>query len=78
MVFVCRLVIHPVRGWVVDRVVGGAELLAVAGMGLLQMGYGWELGDGVLTVAAGVELVGWKFAVDLEWFGHVFLLDFGH
>jgi hypothetical protein len=41
------------------------------------LGDGWELGQDVLAVAAGVELVGREYSVDFEWFEHGFS-PFGH
>jgi hypothetical protein len=47
-------------------------MVAAVSMGVLvdirKAGNGWELGDGALAFAAGVELVGRKFAVDLDGF----------
>jgi hypothetical protein len=45
-------------------------MVAAVSMGILigvrKAGNGREMGDGALAVAAGVELVGRKFAIDLD------------
>jgi hypothetical protein len=57
-----------------DVVVGGVFWLLEVVAGYRTIEDRRRLGKDALAGAAGVQLVGWKLAIDFEWFRHVFLL----